>query len=129
MIDHGKVIAEGTADELKSRVGGERLEVVLADAGQADVARDALLPLAEHGAAEGRNPIHVDGSTVQVPLRADGGGIAAAVRALDGAGVGMTDITIRRPTLDDAFLTLTGRAKADDSGDAEADEVTTGDRA
>jgi ABC-2 type transport system ATP-binding protein len=129
VIDHGKVIAEGTADDLKSRVGGERLEVVLADAGQGDVARDALLPLAEHGAAEGRSPIHVDGSTVQVPLRADGGGIAAAVRALDGAGVAMTDITIRRPTLDDAFLTLTGRAKADDSGDAEADEAPTGGQA
>ncbi|MBF6618674.1 MAG: ATP-binding cassette domain-containing protein [Patulibacter sp.] len=126
VIDHGRVIAEGTADELKARVGGERLEVVLADASQADAARQALLPLSERGAEDGHDPVYVDGTTVGVPLRADGGGIAAAVRALDGAGVGMTDITLRRPTLDDAFLTLTGRATADDSGDAEAADASTG---
>jgi ABC-2 type transport system ATP-binding protein len=128
VIDHGRVIAEGTADDLKARVGGERLEVVLADEAQAGAASDALLPLAERGADEGdgRGPVYVDGTTVRVPLRADGGGIAAAVRALDGAGVGMTDITLRRPTLDDAFLTLTGRATADDSGDAEGADASTG---
>jgi ABC-2 type transport system ATP-binding protein len=126
VIDHGRVIAEGTADDLKARVGGERLEVVLADESQADAARQALLPLAERAADGGRDPVYVDGTTVGVPLRTDGGGIAAAVRALDGAGVGMTDITLRRPTLDDAFLTLTGRATARDDGDAEGADVSTG---
>ncbi len=131
VIDHGRVIAEGTADDLKARVGGERLEIVLADEAQAGAASDALLPLAERGSDEGdgRGPVYLDGTTVRVPLRADGGGIAAAVRALDGAGVGLTDITLRRPTLDDAFLTLTGRATADDSGDAEAADASTGGNA
>ncbi|MFA4929852.1 MAG: ATP-binding cassette domain-containing protein [Patulibacter sp.] len=129
VIDHGRVIAEGTADDLKARVGGERLEVVLADAAQANAAREALLPLAEGAAEDGRDPVYVDGTTIGVPLRADGGGIAAAVRALDSAGVGMTDITLRRPTLDDAFLTLTGRATADESGGAEAVEASTGENA
>lgn len=140
VIDHGQVIAEGTADDLKARVGGERLEIVLADVGQVEAARRALLPLAETGddalaamagnaatgQGEARGPIYVEGSMVRVPLRAEGGGIAAAVRALDGAGVDLTDITLRRPTLDDAFLTLTGRATADESGDAEAAEASTG---
>lgn len=131
VIDHGTVIAEGTADDLKARVGGERLEVVLADETQAGAASEALLPLAERGSDEGdgRGPVYVDGTTVRVPLRVDSGGIAAAVRALDGAGVGLTDITLRRPTLDDAFLTLTGRATADDSGDAEAADASTGENA
>lgn len=129
VIDHGRVIAEGTADDLKARVGGERLEVVLADAAQADAAREALLPLAERAAGDGGGPVYVDGTTVGVPLRADAGGIAAAVRALDAAGVKMTDITLRRPTLDDAFLTLTGRATADDSGEAEAADASTGGNA
>lgn len=131
VIDHGKVIAEGTADDLKARVGGERLEVVLADETQAGAASEALLPLAEHGSDEGdgRGPVYVDGTTVRVPLRVESGGIAAAVRALDGAGVGLTDITLRRPTLDDAFLTLTGRATADDSGDAEPADASTGENA
>ncbi len=129
VIDHGRVIAEGTADELKSRVGGDRLEVVLDDVAQADAARGALMPLAEQGTADGHSPVFVDGTRISVALRADGGGIAAAVRALDGAGVAMTDITLRRPTLDDAFLTLTGRATAADGDDAEAVDASTGGNA
>jgi ABC-2 type transport system ATP-binding protein len=114
VIDHGEVIAEGTSDDLKARVGGSRLEVALEDPAQADAARAALGPLAEVGAEVG-----VDGSRLSLPLRADAGGVVVAVRRLDDAGVAVSDVTVRRPTLDDAFLTLTGRPTEDAADDAE----------
>jgi ABC-2 type transport system ATP-binding protein len=114
VIDHGLVIAEGTSDDLKARVGGARLDVALEDPSQADAARAALGPLAEPGAELG-----FDGSRLTLPLRADAGGVVVAVRRLDDAGVAVSDVTVRRPTLDDAFLTLTGRPAEDAADDAE----------
>jgi ABC-2 type transport system ATP-binding protein len=114
VIDHGEVIAEGTSDDLKARVGGSRLEVALEDPAQAEAARAALGPLAEAGAEVG-----IDGPRLSLPLRADAGGVVAAVRRLDDAGVAVSDVTVRRPTLDDAFLTLTGRPAEDAADDAE----------
>ena len=103
VIDHGAVIAEGTSDELKSRVGGERLEVTLEDEGRGETARRALGPM-----GDGEEPQSEDG-LVRVTIRARAGAIAEAVRRLDEAQVGIEDIAVRRPTLDDVFLTLTGR--------------------
>jgi ABC-2 type transport system ATP-binding protein len=103
VIDHGRVIAEGTSDELKDRVGGERLEVTLADAGQAGAAIGALAPLAEE-------PPACEDGVVSLPMRSGGGEIAEAVRRLDGVGVAIADIAVRRPTLDDVFIALTGHA-------------------
>jgi ABC-2 type transport system ATP-binding protein len=103
VVDHGLVIAEGTPDDLKASCGGERLEVRLGDSDRGDEAVAALAPI-----ADGR-PRLVDGY-VRVPLRGRGGAIAEAVRRLDDAGVVIDDIALRRPTLDDVFLTLTGRA-------------------
>jgi ABC-2 type transport system ATP-binding protein len=112
VIDHGQVIAEGTSDELKSRVGGERLDVVLEDPAQLAAATEALAPLADGDPA-------VDGASISIPLRAGAGGVVAAVRRLDAGNVAVSDIAVRRPTLDDAFLTLTGRPAEDASTDAE----------
>jgi ABC-2 type transport system ATP-binding protein len=103
VIDHGTVIAEGTADELKDRVGGERLEVRLEDPADADRAIAALADMCEE------RPVLEDG-VVRVPVRRHSGVIAASVRRLDTAGVGIDDISLRRPTLDDVFLALTGHA-------------------
>jgi ABC-2 type transport system ATP-binding protein len=107
VIDHGRVIAEGTSDELKDRVGGERLEVTLHDPAQEQPAVDALSPLG-------------DGIRAEFPLVIVPGGVkvADAVRALDEAGVEIDDVAIRRPTLDDVFLELTGHA-AEEASDAE----------
>jgi ABC-2 type transport system ATP-binding protein len=99
VIDHGNVIAEGTADELKDRVGGERLEVHLEDPADAERAIAALADMADE------RPVLEDGA-VRVPVRRRSGAIAEAVRRLD--GVGIEDIALRRPTLDDVFLALTG---------------------
>ncbi len=103
VIDHGRVIEEGTPDELKSRVGGERLEVTLESYDQEPAAIEALAPLADE------RPKCEHGILV-MPLSRDRGGIAEAVRRLDGANVGIADIAVRRPTLDDVFIVLTGHA-------------------
>jgi ABC-2 type transport system ATP-binding protein len=113
VIDHGVLIAEGTPDELKDRVGGERLEVHLADADGAPRAAEALAPLSEDG-------LQVDGRTVLVPVRRRPGVLAEAVRRLDAEGVEAEDLAVRRPTLDDVFLTLTGHA-AEEEPSAEAE--------
>jgi ABC-2 type transport system ATP-binding protein len=103
VIDRGLVIAEGTPDELKAKVGGDRLEIHLCDGQQRDEAVRALASIArEHPSAH-------DGS-VTVPVAERRGTIAEAVRQLDDAGIAIDDIAVRTPTLDDVFLTLTGHA-------------------
>jgi ABC-2 type transport system ATP-binding protein len=103
VIDHGAVIAEGTADELKDRVGGERFEVHLEDGADVERAISAL------GEISDAAPVAEDG-WVRAPVRSRRGAIAEAVRRLDEAGVGIQDIALRRPTLDDVFISLTGRS-------------------
>jgi len=103
VIDHGNVIAEGTSNELKDRVGGERLDVTLEAGADPDAAIAALAEIAAD------RPSYEDG-VVHVPVRGRSGVIAEAVRRLDGADVGIDDIALRRPTLDDVFIALTGHA-------------------
>jgi len=107
VIDRGKVIAEGTADELKGKVGGERLEIELEEGSSADDALAALRPIAAE------DPAVVNGA-VHVPISERSGAIAEAVRRLDGAGLAVDDIAVHRPTLDDVFIALTGRAAEED---------------
>jgi ABC-2 type transport system ATP-binding protein len=114
VIDHGRVIAEGTSDELKDRVGGERLEVTLDDRASTDAAIEALVPIAEERPK-------CEGGVLALPLTRKRGGIAEAVRRLDDAGVGIDDIAVHRPTLDDVFITLTGHA-AEPEEEEELDE-------
>jgi ABC-2 type transport system ATP-binding protein len=112
VIDQGRVIAEGTPDELKSRVGGERLEVHLETYDHEPAAIEALAPLADE------RPKCEHGILV-MPLSRDRGGIAEAVRRLDAASVGIADIAVRRPTLDDVFIVLTGHAAEPQEEDEE----------
>ncbi len=112
VIDHGRVIAEGTSSELKSNCGGEHLEVRLADGSQGRRALEALAPLAAG------SPSLLD-STVRVPLRERRGAIAEAVRRLDSTGVAIDDVVVLSPTLDDVFLQLTGHgAESEEDGDS-----------
>ena len=114
VLDHGRVIAEGTSDELKDRVGGERLEVTLAGEADAERAVDVLAPL-----GDGDRPV-ADGAHVTVAVARRTGAIAAAVRSLDSAGIDVEDLALRRPTLDDVFLALTGKhAEEETAGDEE----------
>jgi ABC-2 type transport system ATP-binding protein len=112
VIDHGNVIAEGTSDELKSRVGGERLELTLKDYDQETAAIEALAPLADE------RPKCEHGILV-MPLNRTRGDIAEAVRRLDAASVEIADIAVRRPTLDDVFFALTGHAAEQPEEDVE----------
>jgi ABC-2 type transport system ATP-binding protein len=113
VIDHGRVLAGGTPDELKDRVGGERLEIRLDDASQAERAAESL-------ATMGDEPPTVTGDLVTVGVRSRGGAIVDAVRRLDDADVGVEDIALRRPTLDDVFLALTGHATESSDPEREA---------
>ena len=116
VIDHGKVIAEGTSDELKGRVGGEGLEVEPRRSGsQAEAAVAALSEMCAE------RP-EVEDGLVLMQLGDRDGGIAEAVRRLDAAGVEIEDIATRRPTLDDVFMsspaTLPSPSRTDE-GEAE----------
>jgi ABC-2 type transport system ATP-binding protein len=105
VIDHGAVIAEGTSDELKGEIGGERLDVKLEDSADAERAIAALSEMCIE------RPSLAD-HTISAPVRTHKGMIAEAVRRLDEAGVGIDDISLHRPTLDDVFISLTGHAAA-----------------
>ena len=115
VIDHGNVIAEGTSDELKSEIGGERLELTLADRDDAERAARLIAEMAAD------RPVIEDG-VVHATMRQRSGTIAEAVRRLDEAGVGVDDIEMSRPTLDDVFMKLTGHAAEEAA--RRADEAT-----
>ena len=123
VIDHGRVIAKGTADELKAQVGGEVVEVVvredrrLADAARLVASVVGGEPTVEHHTRK-----------VSVPVRATGsaaGVLMASLRELDAEGIEVSDVGVRRPTLDDVFLTLTGHAAEEAAGEAELETAGT----
>jgi ABC-2 type transport system ATP-binding protein len=103
VVDHGRIIAGGTSDQLKSQVGGERIEVVLHD--RAQIAGSAAV-IAPDGTAL------IDDHTRRLTIAADGGAahLVEVVRRLGDAGIAIDDVGLRRPTLDDVFLALTGHA-------------------
>jgi ABC-2 type transport system ATP-binding protein len=105
VVDRGRVIARGTADDLKAQVGGERLEVVVHDRESVARAAEALARLgSEQPVADERS------RRVTVPVVGGAKLLVDVVRELDAAGVSIDDIALRRPTLDDVFLALTGHA-------------------
>ncbi len=103
VIDHGSVIAEGTSDELKAQVGGERLAITIARGSDLAVAARILRP---YGNGDAR--VDPDSRTILVPVTGGARLLPDVVRDLDAVGVRLDDLGIRRPTLDDVFLTLTG---------------------
>jgi ABC-2 type transport system ATP-binding protein len=117
VIDHGKVIARGTADQLKDQVGGEVVEVVVADGARIPDATRVLVGLA------GGTPT-VDDHTRKIAVTVRDGRpaaeiLVASLRELDAEGVVVRDVAVRRPTLDDVFLTLTGHAAEESAGEAD----------
>ncbi len=115
VVDHGRIIARGTADELKRDVGGERIEVVVRDRGDLARAEEVL-------ALDGSGQWVLDEHTrkLTVPSTGGVGKLIEVVRDLGAAGVEIDDIALRRPTLDDVFLSLTGRAAEDETPGAAA---------
>ena len=115
VIDHGQVIAAGTAEELKTRVGGDVLEFTVPDRSMVEAAMAAIAKVCE-------SDPHLDEETGQVRVGVGGRGSDAlvdAVRGLDGAGIQAHGLALRRPSLDDVFLALTGHAaEEEDAGPA-----------
>jgi len=103
VIDRGKVIAEGTSDDLKTAVGGDRLEIVVTHGSSLDDAAEAL-----RGVSDGAASVDAENRRVTSPVSGGSTVLVDAVRALDVAGVKVDDLALRRPTLDDVFLTLAG---------------------
>lgn len=123
VIDHGKVIARGTSDQLKAQTGGERVEVVVH---QRDRIEDASRLLARHG--KGGTKIEQHTRKITVPVTGGAKLLAEVIRDLDADGIEIDDIGLRRPTLDDVFISLTGHAaevreNADESAEPAVQEA------
>jgi ABC-2 type transport system ATP-binding protein len=112
VVDAGRVIAEGTSRELKARVGGERLEMTVA---QGDGLQDAARVLERYVHGDGGVRVDIERRYVGATVAGGAGLLAAVVRDLDAAGVLVEELGLHRPTLDDVFLTLTGHAAEPDA--------------
>ncbi|MEX0698149.1 MAG: ATP-binding cassette domain-containing protein [Acidimicrobiia bacterium] len=110
VIDHGRVIALGTADELKAQVGGERLELTVSS-------HDQIAPAASVLKAVGVGEVSINEHArhLTVPVSSEGQTLIETIRALDLQGLKVLDLTLRRPTLDDVFMTLTGHAAEEEA--------------
>jgi len=108
VIDNGQVIAQGTADELKARVGGDVIDVTTADGDQVRRAAELIVQAAAGTARE----VQIDKEVGKVTVRVNHGSavLADTVRLLDAADIAIGDLSLRKPTLDDVFLSLTGRS-------------------
>jgi len=113
VVDHGHVIAKGTSDELKAQVGGERLELTVAHRSDMDAAVLAVRPY-----SVGEIQINSDHRHIVVPVIQGSQLLASVVRDLDAAQIPVDDLALRRPTLDDVFLALTGRAAEEEEADS-----------
>jgi len=109
VIDRGRTIAEGAPDELKLKVGGERIELVLLDVADREAAMRVLAKVATaEPSSDG------DGRSLSAPVAGGAADLRTVLTGLTRADVEVTDIGLRRPTLDDVFLTLTGRTAEDE---------------
>ncbi|MEU1593002.1 ATP-binding cassette domain-containing protein [Streptomyces sp. NPDC005708] len=117
VVDHGRVIARGTSDQLKARTGGERVEVVVHQREDIPTAVEVL-----SGFGKGEATVEEHTRKLTVPVAGGAKLLAEVIRELDTRGIEMDDIGLRRPTLDDVFLSLTGHVaeeKPEDNGAAE----------
>lgn len=112
VIDRGRVIERGTATELKARSGGVRVEVTVADRSDLDRVPVVLAPFAPDGA---RGSVDPEANMISMPVHVTDEIVPSVVRALDDVEVKVLDVVVRRPTLDDVFLELTGH-RAEDEG-------------
>ena len=114
VIDHGRVIARGTSRELKAQIGGERIELTVLDPTSLGPVVSSLSDL-----AAGEPTVDAATRSVVVPVSGGAAVLTEALLRLSRAGIGLEDVGLRRPTLDEVFLTLTGRssAPADPDGD------------
>ncbi|WP_151479405.1 ATP-binding cassette domain-containing protein [Streptomyces albicerus] len=119
VIDHGKVIARGTSDQLKARTGGERVEVVVHEREHIETASEVL-----RGFGKGETTVEQHTRKLTVPVTGGAKLLAEVIRELDTRGIEIDDIGLRRPTLDDVFLSLTGHhAEAEDEANGVVEDA------
>ncbi|KQX71163.1 ATP-binding cassette domain-containing protein [Streptomyces sp. Root1310] len=116
VVDHGRVIARGTSDQLKARTGGERVEVVVHDREHIATAAEVL-----GGFGKGETTVEQHTRKLTVPVAGGAKLLAEVIRELDGRGIEIDDIGLRRPTLDDVFLSLTGHVAEEKAEESEED--------
>jgi ABC-2 type transport system ATP-binding protein len=118
VIDHGRVIATGTSDDLKDQVGGERLELTVEDAARLEDAQRLVEPLGQAAAS-----LDKERKSLMVAVSGGASVLAEALRRLDSERIALADVGLHRPTLDDVFLTLTGHVAEETADDK---QVTSG---
>ncbi|MFJ9372246.1 ATP-binding cassette domain-containing protein [Streptomyces sp. NPDC101455] len=117
VVDHGRVIARGTSDQLKARTGGERVEVVVHERDHIQIASEVLL-----GFGKGDTTVEEHTRKLTVPVTGGAKLLAEVIRELDSRGIEIDDIGLRRPTLDDVFLSLTGHLAEEKTEESGTDE-------
>ncbi|MFI7384443.1 ATP-binding cassette domain-containing protein [Streptomyces sp. NPDC049813] len=120
VVDHGRVIARGTSDQLKAQTGGERVELVVHEREHLEGARQVLA-----GFGKGETAVEEHTRKLTVPVTGGAKLLAEVIRELDARGIELDDIGLRRPTLDDVFISLTGHlaeAAPDGAGDPDQAE-------
>ncbi|WP_225826929.1 ATP-binding cassette domain-containing protein [Streptomyces naphthomycinicus] len=123
VVDHGRVIAQGTSDQLKARTGGERVEVVVHERDHIATAVRVL-----RGFGKGETAVEEHTRRLTVPVTGGAKLLAEVIRELDARGIGIDDIALRRPTLDDVFLSLTGHAAQTADQDEQSGAAQTADQ-
>ncbi|MFI0237191.1 ATP-binding cassette domain-containing protein [Streptomyces sp. NPDC016845] len=113
VVDHGRVIARGTSDQLKAQTGGERVEVVVHEREHIDTAHQILA-----GFGKGEATVEQHTRKLTVPVTGGAKLLAEVIRELDARGIEIDDIALRRPTLDDVFISLTGHVAEEKPEDA-----------
>jgi ABC-2 type transport system ATP-binding protein len=111
VIDHGRAIAQGTADELKSQIGGERVELVIESQANLGRARETV-----NSFSTGEVVVDEQSRTITAPVTGGSGVLVEVLRQLDSNSVKVLEFALRRPTLDDVFLTLTGHGAENGNG-------------
>jgi ABC-2 type transport system ATP-binding protein len=117
VIDYGKVIAEGTADELKDQLGGDVVEVRVASSDDLDKALAAIA-----GLGDGKPQVDAEQRRMTLPAKGGATTLMAAARRLDEGDVTLEDLSLRRPSLDDVFMALTGHGAGADGEDGNEPE-------
>ncbi|WP_247746100.1 ATP-binding cassette domain-containing protein [Streptomyces oryzae] len=128
VVDHGKVIARGTSDQLKAQTGGERIEVVVHEREHIPAAREILDTHALRGPACEGCTVEEHTRKLTVPVTGGAKLLAEVIRELDARGIEIDDIGLRRPTLDDVFISLTGHAAEGEREPGATDEQPAPDR-
>ncbi len=115
VVDHGRVIARGTSDQLKDQTGGDVVEVVVHDREHLGAAEEVLRRL-----GDGETMLVEHTRKLSVPAAGGAKLLAEVIRELDGRGIEIDDIGLRRPTLDDVFISLTGHTAEEEGPGAAA---------